>query len=67
METYATLLGSADLTHCIPTVKSLGKYSDNGPGHCTWIALSSDNPGYDPDASPAKPLKKIIAAYGLGC
>lgn len=32
------------------------------PGACTQIALASDNPGYNADEQPARPLKKITAS-----
>ena len=63
----AQIIGSADLANCTPTVDSLPSSSPNGPGYCTWVALSSDNPGYNVDARPAAALKKVIEAFGAGC
>jgi len=34
------------------------------PGFCAQIASASDNPGYNPDARPAPPLKKVFASKG---
>ena len=63
----AQILGSADLADCTPTLDSLPSSSPLGPGFCTWVALSSDNPGYNVDARPAAPLRKVIEAFGAGC
>jgi len=49
---------------CQSAVKfNLDTLSDQ-PGFCAQIALDSDNPGYNIDARPAPPLKKVIASKG---
>ena len=37
------------------------------PGYCVQVAEASDNPGYNPDASPAPRLKKVVASKGSAC
>jgi len=37
-----------------------------GPGACVQVALAKDNPGYNADAVPAVPLRKVIAT-SPGC
>ena len=63
----AEILGSANLGLCIPTVQWLQQTTPTGPGYCTQVALSSDNPGYDLNRTPAPPLRKLIAKFGAGC
>ena len=62
----AQLLGSVSMRDCSPTVDYLRKTTPTGPGYCIWAAMSSDNAGYNVDARPAPPLKKVIAAFGDG-
>jgi pimeloyl-ACP methyl ester carboxylesterase len=38
-----------------------------GSGQCTQVGYVKDNPGYDPKASPAGPLKEITAETGGAC
>lgn len=37
------------------------------PGDCVWVARWDDNPDYDVEARPVRPLKKIFASGGMGC
>jgi hypothetical protein len=60
-------LGETDASHCTPTLQWLEQTAANGPGDCTQVAWASDNPGYNADALPAPPLKKVIEAIGPGC
>ena|ERR1700674_1529574 len=62
----AQTLGSVAHTAsgCEPTVTFLQQTSPTGAGYCTQVALASDNPGYNVDANPAPPLKKLIAQFG---
>lgn len=57
-------VGDADLSQCKPTVDTWPAAQPTGPGYCSKIAWASDNPGYDTDARPAPPLKKVIEAVG---
>jgi hypothetical protein len=63
----AQLLGSVDLGSCRPTVQTLQDTSPKGSGYCTQVALASDNPGYDVNATPPAALKKVIVAVGGAC
>lgn len=37
------------------------------PGNCTQVGYAADNPGYDPNATPAAPLEKVTAESGPAC
>lgn len=63
----AQTLGNYNLATCEPTFDWLQEASPMDPGYCTTAAWASDNPGYNTDASPAKPLKKVQVAYGPAC
>lgn len=63
----AEQLGSVDLVNCVATMSELAKETSTDPGYCTTAAWAADNPGYNPDAVPAPPLKKIQAQAGMGC
>lgn len=66
-DTIAQVLGGVDLANCTSTADLIASTSPTTPGSCTWVALASDNPGYDDGASPAAPLKKVIEAIGPAC
>ncbi len=61
------LVGDVVLALCLPTVEAIRVQTPSGPGYCTQIARVADNPGYQDDVRPAKPLKKVLAQYGDGC
>lgn len=63
----AQVLGDVDYAKCRPSVETLPEEAPTGPGYCTQIAWASDNPGYNADATPAAPLKKVIVEVGPGC
>ncbi len=63
----AIVVGNVDGVLCKPTVDTIQQTTPSGPGYCTQIARSADNPGYNPDATPAAPLRKVIAQYGSAC
>jgi hypothetical protein len=60
----AYTVGDADLSQCKPTVDTWPAGEPTGEGYCSKIAWASDNPGYDTDARPAPPLKKVIETVG---
>jgi hypothetical protein len=60
-------IGNVDLSDCTPTLQDFAQTAGQAQGECTAIALASDNPGYNPDASPALPLRKVIKKAGPGC
>lgn len=60
----ATKVGDVDGVNCVPTLSDWKAGEPTGPGYCEKIAWASDNPGYDVDARPAPPLKKVIETQG---
>jgi hypothetical protein len=52
---------------CLTSVQMMIAASPPGPGQCTQVGYVNDNPGYDPDATPAKPLEEIAAQTGTAC
>lgn len=50
--------------NCAPTVDTFVVDEPTGPGYCNKIAWVDDNPGYDVDARPAPPLKRVIETAG---
>ncbi|SPM40542.1 hypothetical protein MNAB215_2743 [Mycobacterium numidiamassiliense] len=50
--------------HCTSSLDGWAASQPTGTGYCSKIALSSDNPGYDTEARPAAPLRKVIEAVG---
>jgi hypothetical protein len=36
-------------------------------GNCTQVGYVTDNPGYNPNATPAKPLNQVVAQSGPAC
>jgi len=67
IEDSAQRLGELDLANCTLTVDSVIATSPTGAGYCTEVGYVDQNPGYDPDATPAKPLKNIANEIGGGC
>ncbi|MDQ2729681.1 MAG: hypothetical protein M3Y91_17870 [Actinomycetota bacterium] len=60
-------IGNVDGAHCRPSIDSFAATASQAQGACTQIALASSNPGYDPNADPAPPLRKVIEQAGPGC
>lgn len=54
----------SDVYNCRPTLDTWRAGQPTGPGYCSKIAWSSDNPGYVPGVTPAAPLKKVIDQVG---
>lgn len=67
LQTQAQELGEADLANCTTTLDMLEQTSPTGPGYCTQAAWADQNSGYNPDATPAAPLKHVLEAVGAGC
>jgi hypothetical protein len=63
----AQVLGAYNLGTCQSTLDSLRHTSPTDAGNCTQAAWASDNPGYNADATPAKPLRKVVEAIGPAC
>lgn len=64
---YAQRLGGINQQNCESSFKTLAATAPTTPGSCTEGAWVSDNPGYDPEATPAKRLKKVQFSVGPGC
>jgi hypothetical protein len=52
---------------CLTSVQMIISTAPRLPGNCTQVAYAADNPGYNPDRTPAAPLKKVIASAGPAC
>lgn len=52
---------------CDTSVQMMIATAPTGPGSCTQVGYASSNPGYNPDATPAPPLKKVVASAGPAC
>jgi hypothetical protein len=64
VEDRAEEVDEADLHHCRPTLETWRATVPKGPGFCSKIAWSTDNPGYSTLISPTPPLKKVIDQVG---
>jgi hypothetical protein len=60
-------IGNTDYVNCASSLAEFAATAGQAQGECTTIALASDNPGYNADASPAPPLKDVIESAGPGC
>ena len=55
-------------THtCQTSVQLMISSAPRTPGNCTQVGYVADNPGYDPNATPAKPLKVVAGEIGPAC
>jgi len=66
-QTLAQEIGNCDLATGQDSLATFQQTAGQAAGECTTIALASDNPGYDVNAVPAPPLKKVIESAGPGC
>ena len=67
LQDSAQVLGGWDPETCKSSIAKIMASVPTGTGYCTAIAYASDNPGYNADATPAKPLKHIIEEIGGSC
>lgn len=67
MAATAQELGGWDLATCTVDIDKIMVGAPTGDGYCTELAWVSDNPGYNADATPAAPLRKVIEAIGGSC
>lgn len=65
--TVAQTVGDVDVAKCRSVFDLLKATSPTDAGDCTTAAYASDNPGYNPDAVPAPPLKKVQLSIGPTC
>ncbi|QLL05375.1 hypothetical protein [Mycobacterium vicinigordonae] len=61
---HARFISESDMYNCRPTLETWSAGLPTGPGNCSKIAWSTDNPSYTPNFIPAPPLKKIIDQVG---
>ena len=54
-------------SRCDTAVGAVMLTASGNAGNCTQVAYVSNNPGYKLNASPAPPLKKVLAAKGPAC
>ncbi|WP_034262308.1 hypothetical protein [Actinospica robiniae] len=59
--------GEVNHTDCTPMLSWLEQIAVTDPGYCMQVAWAMDNPGYDLDAIPAKPLRNLIESIPAGC
>ena len=64
MEDSAEGIPESDLSNCRPMLDTWRALGPKGPGYCSKIAWSTDNPDYVMGVSPAAPLKKVIDEVG---
>ncbi|WP_205873216.1 hypothetical protein [Mycobacterium camsae] len=64
MPDRAVFANQSDTYNCRPTLETWRAAQPTGPGYCSKIAWSADNPGYVPSVTPAAPLKKVIDQVG---
>jgi hypothetical protein len=67
LQASAQQLGNVNYSDCTPTLDDFAQTAGQAQGECTTIALASANPGYNADATPARPLRKVIDEAGPGC
>ncbi len=60
-------IGNVDFSDCTPTLQDFAQTAGQAQGECTTIARASRNPGYDVNATPAPPLRRMIMRAGPGC
>ena len=52
---------------CLTSVQMMIATAPQVPGNCTQVGYAADNPGYDPNATPATPLKEVADETGPAC
>jgi hypothetical protein len=52
---------------CLTSVQMMIATAPEVPGSCTWVGYVADNPGYDVNATPAAPLRNVVASAGPSC
>lgn len=67
LQAQAIEVGNVDLSACADTLTTFQAEAGQADGECTTIALASRNPGYDANATPARPLRHVIMSAGPGC
>jgi hypothetical protein len=52
---------------CLTSVQLIIATAPLSAGNCTQVGYVADNPGYDPNANVAAPLKHVAAQAGPAC
>jgi hypothetical protein len=52
---------------CLTSVQMMIASAPQIAGNCTQVGYVVDNPGYNPDATPARRLKHVAAQSGPAC
>jgi Protein of unknown function (DUF2510) len=52
---------------CLTSVQMMIAAAPQVSGNCTQVGYAADNPGYDPNATPAAPLAEVAAESGPAC
>jgi hypothetical protein len=52
---------------CLTSVQMIIATAPQTSGNCTQVGYVTDNPGYDPNANVAPPLKHVVAQTGPAC
>ncbi len=60
-------IGNTDYSACADSLTTFAAEAGQADGECMTIARASDNPGYDVNAVPAPPLKRVAESAGPGC
>lgn len=60
----SVFINESDTYNCRPVLETWRAGQPSGPGYCSKIAWSADNPGYIPSVVPAAPLKKVVDQVG---
>lgn len=55
------------LSKCLTSVQMMIATAPHSAGTCTQVGYVADNPGYNPDATPAEALKHVAAQTGPAC
>jgi len=58
---------NAALGKCLTSVQMIIATAPRIAGTCTQVGYIADNPGYNPDADVAAPLKHVAAQVGPAC
>ena len=60
----AFAINATDNSNCRPALDTWRSLVPNGPGYCSKIAWSTDNPAYVYGVPPAAPLQKVVDEVG---
>ena len=58
---------NVSLNKCLTSVQMMIATAPRTAGTCTQVGYVVDNPGYNPDADVAAPLKHVAAQAGPAC